>query len=228
MRKLARAVRARIYVARGDERWAFPALDGLDRRLVEILPPTGVFLEVGANDGFYHSNTFHLEVAKSWRGILIEPLPTEFRVCRLIRRRSYCVRAACVARDFPDATIDLVDMDNVSVALGSQSADEEAERIERWGGGSVISVPARPISDIIDASGHSHVDFMSIDVEGAELELLAGLDFERHTPDWMLVETAHEAAVTAALEGWMAFEGVMSKHDYLFRKIVRAGPSAPS
>jgi FkbM family methyltransferase len=218
-------VRARLFLLRGDDRYTFPALDGLDRRMVDLLPDSGVFLEVGANDGFYHSNTFHLEVVKSWKGILIEPLPSEFRICRLVRRRSYCVRAACVSRTFSDATIDLVDMDNVSIVLGSQTVEEETERIERWGGGSVISVPARPISDIIDESGHSHVDFMSIDVEGAELELLAGLDLERHTPDWMLVETAHEPAVTAALDGWMTFEGVMSKHDYLYRRATHAGPT---
>ena len=47
----------------------------------------GFFVEVGANDGFTESNTLSLEIKRTWRGVLVEPLPNQFISCCYYRGR---------------------------------------------------------------------------------------------------------------------------------------------
>jgi len=197
-----------------------PALNNLDAKLRPYLPTTpGVFLEVGANDGYTQSNTYYLERWLGWRGILIEPHPAAFRRCAKLRANSHCVQAACVADADGPQFVELVGMDLMSITAGAQDADSEIRRLERgdrYTDGLRLAVPARAISDIIDESPYESINFMSIDVEGAEHLLLQGLDTRRHCPDVLLIETSEIDTVAATLEPWMTLKDTLSHHDYLF------------
>jgi hypothetical protein len=57
---------------------------------------------------------------------------------------------------------------------------------------------------------------MSVDVEGAEFSVLAGLDWDRHHPDWLLVETDYPERLAGACPG-MTMEAQLTFHDYLLR-----------
>lgn len=77
------------------------------------------------------------------------------------------------------------------------------------------------LSSAIDRSGiGTHIDFLSLDVEGYELHVLQGLDLIRHRPTWILIETA---ALEHVLELLRMYEVVeqMSHHDYLLGLIGR-------
>jgi FkbM family methyltransferase len=214
-RKSAKIARVAAFERVGSYRYSMPSLDGLDRKMLERLPARGVFLEVGANDGYAYSNTYFLERAREWSGILIEPLPSLHERCRRIRPRSYCVQSACVAEDIPGATVELVDIDLMSVVLGQQSkVDENARLVGRPS--TIVHAPARTISSIIDESPFERVDFMSVDVEGAEMPLLAGLDLQRHAPGWLLIETKYPEAVAEMVAPLLEISEQLSSHDYLF------------
>jgi FkbM family methyltransferase len=214
-RKKAKVVRARIFESIGVHRYSQPALYGLDRTMAALLPAKGVFLEVGANDGYAQSNTYYLEVVRGWSGILIEPLPSLYARCVRLRRRSTCFNAACVSTERAGGLVTMVDRDLMSVTLGQQPKSEEERRL--LGRQRTVQVATATISSLIDRAGYQRVDFMSIDVEGAEISLLGGLDFERHTPSWALIETAHPVEVAAACAPWLVLERQLSHHDYLFR-----------
>lgn len=216
IRSLSKVGRARTYEALGSHRYAYPALKGLDRRVIELLPQgSGTFLEIGANDGYSQSNTYHLERFKGWRGILVEPLPSLFVICRAHRRRSRCYNVACVSDGGPPS-IDLVDRGLMSVALGLQAREEEARRVPS--GLRRVTVPTRTLSWIIDDSGFTDIDFMSIDVEGSELSVLGGLDLQRHVPRFLLVETEHPRAVDELLGGVLDRTRQLTFHDYLYER----------
>jgi hypothetical protein len=51
-----------------------------------------------------------------------------------------------------------------------------------------ISVPLLSLDTILSMAGASHIDFMSIDVEGHELEVLDGFDLQRWRPRLLLIE----------------------------------------
>lgn len=52
-----------------------------------------------------------------------------------------------------------------------------------------IDVPARTLSAVLDEAGvQREIDLLSLDIEGAELEALRGLDWERHAPRFLCIE----------------------------------------
>jgi hypothetical protein len=63
----------------------------------------------------------------------------------------------------------------------------------------------------------SHIDFMSLDLEGFELPALRGLDFSRVRPTWLLIEERQPELLFAFLSPWYLFIKKLSDHDYLFR-----------
>lgn len=209
---------ARLFEAFGSHRYSSPGLRGLDKKVFPHLPQTpGVFLEIGANNGFSQSNTYYLERVRGWRGILIEPVPALYKTCRRVRPGSTTFNRACVGPDGPDS-IEIVDLGLMSVTLGLQDAGEEGARI-RGRAQKTFNVPTSTLSELIEQAGESSVDFMSVDVEGAEMAVLAGLDLERHTPGHLLVETKHPEQITALLAGHMEFVDKLTEHDYLYRRI---------
>jgi len=75
------------------------------------------------------------------------------------------------------------------------------------------------MSQVIDESPFDRVSFMSIDVEGYEVQVLNGLDFERHCPDYLLVETIQIEEVKNEIGKHMHLVDQLSHHDYLFKKL---------
>jgi len=226
VRKSVAVWRAKAFESVGSRRYSRPALNMLDLKLLSYLPAgPGVFLEVGANDGYSQSNTYYLERWLGWRGILIEPHPDAFRRCVKLRKNSYCVQAACVADASKTPFVELVGMDLMSITVGSQDTDAESRRLQsgdRYADGGRLTVPARRISEIIDESPHQLMTLMSVDVEGAEHLLLEGLDLPRHCPDFLLVETVDADRVAAIVEPWMTLKDKLSHHDYLFARTPEA------
>jgi len=194
--------RASIARRLGSDRYQTPAINGLDRQMLDRLPPRGTFLEIGANDGYTQSNTYFLAKHRGWTGVLIEPLPRQFALCRSHRKESVCFNVACVGPDGPDQ-IDLVDRH-----LMSSVADD--------GANNAITVRTALMSDLIESAGIGAPTFMSIDVEGAELGVLSGLRLDEHCPRFLLVETSVPDSVAELLHPFLTWDSQLSFHDHLF------------
>ena len=140
----------------------------------------GFFVEVGANEPQQRSQTWHLEQA-GWSGILIEPQPDLAE--RLRQARTAKVFAvACSSPDRAGQTLPL----HVAGPLSSLERERMAPGAspER-----VIAVPVRTLDQIlIEAQAPVPIDFLSIDVEGHELDVLRGFDIARWKPRLILLE----------------------------------------
>jgi FkbM family methyltransferase len=150
----------------------------LDLRLGHFLDRRGgFFIEAGANDGLFQSNTALLEKSLDWRGILVEPAPEAYIRC-CANRVVPVHNCALVPSDYKAETIS-GDFDGYP--MGSVGGT-------RMGRADNHTVPARTLQSIIDEHGVTHVDFLSLDAEGYELEILRGCDFTRVSFSFMLIE----------------------------------------
>jgi FkbM family methyltransferase len=150
----------------------------LDLRLGHLLAwREGFFVEAGANDGLFQSNTALLEKSFEWDGILIEPAAAAAAECRK-NRSAPVYNCALVASDYDGDTV-AGDFDGYP--MGSVGGS-------RLGREDTYTVPARTLQSIFDEREVSHVDFLSLDAEGYELQILKGCDFGRVSFSYMLIE----------------------------------------
>lgn len=153
----------------------------LDRRLDDIFgqKERGYFIELGANDGLTQSNTAFFEKSRGWRGVLIEPSLSAYKMCLTRRPKSRCFHCACVGPDFEGTT---VRGDFNGHLMNSINGT-------RLGSAASVSVRARTLESVLDEAGAPAApDFLSLDCEGAELDILRGMNLERYRPHYMLIE----------------------------------------
>ncbi len=127
----------------GSARYSRPALYEMDRKLVTYLPPSGVFVEAGANDGVQQSNTYYLKRFGGWTGYLIEPVPALAERARR-QRSSPVINAALVAPSYSAPTVRLRASGLTSLIAGTLT-DHRPDFGSRP---EVIDVPARTLSSI--------------------------------------------------------------------------------
>jgi FkbM family methyltransferase len=140
----------------------------------------GFFVEIGANDPRKHSQTWHLEQA-GWTGILVEPQPDLAAKLRAMRT-AQVFAVACSSPDNAGKTMPL----HVAGSLSSLDRDQMAPGTTPE---TVIAVPIRTLDSILEeARAPKWFDFLSIDVEGHEIEVLRGLDIAHWRPRLILLE----------------------------------------
>src|SRR6185436_230681 len=140
---------------------------------------SGFFVEVGANDPFLLSQTWMLE-QKGWTGVLVEPLAA---CCADLRRyrNARVVQVACVApHQIGTATL------HIAGAVSSlvPNAFDPKVRYE-----TTETVQVVTLTDVLQQVAAPRViDFLSIDTEGTEGDILAGIDLTRFQLILILVE----------------------------------------
>jgi len=149
----------------------------------------GSFIEIGAYDGVSLSNSLFFE-QMGWRGMLVEAHPELAEQCRLARPNAKVVHAALGPEDGGTVTFSMVrgerGLDTLSFV---STTDQHRNRIESHHGNiEQVTVPARTLRSVMKEAAITEVDWISVDVEGAELEVLKGADLEAIRPKIILVE----------------------------------------
>jgi len=204
--------------------------NGLDQSLAKYLGgiDAGFFIEIGGNDGISQSNTKLLELNKGWRGVLVEPELENFRRMALTRSKStHKIRAACVDFSYEGDEVELSSGDLMSVSLSlpvdlDRAAHilESQKYLKRSPKSSTFKAPARTLESILtEVDAPENIDFFSLDVEGAELSVLRGVNLENWKIKFILVESRSPAE----LEDFLAQQGYklveqLSGHDFLFQR----------
>ncbi len=141
----------------------------------------GAFLEIGANQPIVLSQSYHLQCV-GWKGVLVEPIPALAQQLRIERAPCVVVEAVCSKPGAP-ATLKLrlTDASGHATLMDRFADHSDVLRSE-------IDVTVCTADSIIQNELHGRVDFISIDVEGHEADVLAGLDLRRWRPRLVLVE----------------------------------------
>jgi FkbM family methyltransferase len=222
--RAATRARRRALERLGSDRYSHPAYDGLDRKLAKYLPEhEGIFVEAGAFDGYWGSNTYWFERFRGWSGVLIEPIPKLADRARKERPSSQVFQCALVPPEHAAAQIVLLVAGTASVVAGAWCGAENHARVGAWASGShtfELTVPARLLSDVLDEAAVTRIDLLTLDVEGFEPSALRGLDLTRHRPRFLLVEMLNEHEERPAIEEILGAdylqEEQLSSRDYLY------------
>ena len=206
----------------------YRGLNNLDQQIEKYLNfDGGYFVELGANDGCFQSNTYYYERFRKWRGVLIEPAPNLFLRCRENRSlENHIVCAACVSFDYEDEFVKIVYSNSMSVSLNVETdiVDPQAhaelgrqflrpsETIFTFG---AMATPLNSI--LVDAKAPKLIDFLSLDVEGSELDVLKGVDHDIFRFRYMLIECRNLPRLDSYLQS-KRYDLVerFNEHDYLF------------
>jgi hypothetical protein len=84
-----------------------------------------------------------------------------------------------------------------------------------------LDVVAATLTSVLDKYGFGAIDFLSLDVEGYELGVLKGLDFDRYRPSFMLVEARFRDEIDEFLRPIYQPIAELSHHDVLYKSVDR-------
>ena len=163
---------------------------GQDKFLNEVLfkgKPNGVFLDIGAHDGVTGSNTWFCEKKLNWTGICFEPIEDLFE--KLSKNRNcICVQGAVADKDgmatfrqvIPGPGRSSEMLSGIETLFDPRAIQRiETEIQENGGSYKLIHVPTYELTKILSKHNINHIDFLSLDIEGGELEVLKTIDFKK-------------------------------------------------
>jgi len=146
----------------------------------------GFYVDVGAHHPFYYSNTFHF-YSKGWKGINIDAVPGSMKPFLELRPRDINLEA-CVGK--PGRWVEFAVFEEQ--ALNTMDS-EVATRLIQQNRTRLLSkqtLKTRGLAEILESHlprGQT-IDFLSIDVEGADLEVLESNDWDMFRPEFIIVE----------------------------------------
>lgn len=165
----------------------------------------GIFVDVGAHDGVTLSNTLYLERELGWTGLAIEPIPAVFEQLRA-NRTCTCIQAGVGAARGEATSLVLTGYPEMLSGLVGEYHPLHRARIERevaehGAAASEIRVSVLPLNDILAEQGIERIDYLDIDVEGAEWAILEAFDIARFSTRVIGVENPYgDARIPKLLE----------------------------
>ena len=164
--------------------------------ILKITKPT--YLDVGAYDPILHSNTYLLYM-QGGHGVLVEPNPARTRRLADVRPRDKTLNIGIGITPGHSSAAYYV-IGGPSKGLFNTFSKADAELVETRTQREhfiekVLRMPLENINAVIEANfqgapgGKDAPNFLSIDTEGLDLDILKTMDFDRHRPDVICVET---------------------------------------
>ncbi|GHV93668.1 hypothetical protein AGMMS50268_41710 [Spirochaetia bacterium] len=146
------------------------------------------FVDIGANDGLIGSNTYVFE-QMGWRGICVEPQPDIFRHYLKRNRNCDCYNVALTSKSNENAEFFKAHGANALSGLNEGMSEAHKKWAGEYGKVEIISVKTMTFDEIMGKySPITHIDFMSIDVEGHEMDILKTINFKKYSFSFLTIE----------------------------------------
>ena len=163
----------------------------------------GFFVEVGALDGYGASNTYFFEMERDWSGLLIEPNPLEYNK-RFLHSRPKSIWENCAISE-KETEVNFLSIGgpcNVLSGIIEYYNPQHIERINRelemyksyeqghelFSTKDILKIQSVRLESLFDKHGIKNIDLISIDVEGAEIQVLKSINFDKVNINVLLIE----------------------------------------
>jgi FkbM family methyltransferase len=157
---------------------------GQDIHVINIFnhKTNGFFVEVGAYDGLSMSNSYLLEYKYNWKGVCIEANPTYFS--HLTTNRPNCINLPYAVFNENDKEMLFID-DKTGGCSGFVETNSHSHILHN----PIITVRTKKLTTILEEiNAPSFIEFLSLDTEGSEWEILNSHDFDKYTFGYICVE----------------------------------------
>jgi len=144
------------------------------------------YLDIGANHPTELSNTY-LFYRRGCHGICVEPDPDLFQRFQRRRPRDRCLNVGVGTTEQQTASFYLMNPPGLNTFSEADAARLTESGMHSTRG--VAQIPLRTINELLSECVNGDVDFLSMDIEGLEFEVLRTLDFSRFRPKVICVET---------------------------------------
>lgn len=182
-----------------------------DVHLLRCFPDqtAGFYIDIGAGHPVYDNVSFAFYL-RGWSGITVEPNSWLMQLSEAVRPRDRRIQSLVGAAP-GEATYYLVeDFHGLSTTIESNARAAQSEYGKR---SQALRLPVITLQTLCELYAPDTIDFLKIDVEGAERDVLAGGDWQRFRPKVVAVEAL--APVTLA-PTWEAWQPLLTDHGYRF------------
>jgi FkbM family methyltransferase len=144
----------------------------------------GIYVDVGAHDGISINNTLYFEKCNNWTGINIEPIKNIFDKLVINRPNNINLNYAVCNND--GETEFFCNIGYTEMISGIKDTFDyrhlqrlQNENIQTGSTTEIIKVNTKKLETICDEYNISHINYLSIDVEGAEFEVIKSINFDK-------------------------------------------------
>jgi FkbM family methyltransferase len=169
---------------------------------------SGFYIDIGACHPIDHSVT-KLFYERGWHGINVEPIPALWAALAEDRKRDINLHLGLSNRE---GTFTFYECPN---EVGSSTFSEDQAAVLRRAGHQLVerAIPVTTLARVCDQYATRAIDFLKIDVESHEREVLEGADWSRFRPRVVLVEATQPATSIPSYAHW---EPLLLSASYLF------------
>jgi FkbM family methyltransferase len=170
--------------------------------------PTGTYIDIGGGHPVAGSvSSWFYE--RRWQGVVVEPQAALAALHRRVRPRDTVVESL-IGRENGSARLFVVDR----LHALTTTIEAYADNARNFGAGvQPVTMPVMTLAELCASHGVATIDFLKIDVEGAEADVIAGGDWRRYRPKVVLVEAIKPLSGEPA---WDAWEGMLLAQGYRF------------
>jgi FkbM family methyltransferase len=159
---------------------------------------SGFYIDIGAGHPV-HDNVSFAFYLRGWRGVTVEPNPWLAQLSEAVRPRDGRVQSL-VGEKPGAATFYLVeDFHGLSTTIEGHARAAQTEFGKR---SQALTAPVTTLQALCEQHAPATIDFLKIDVEGAEREVLLGGDWRRFRPKVVIAEALAPVTMTPAWEAW--------------------------
>lgn len=134
----------------------------------------GYFLEIGASDGIKFSNTYLLEKNYNWSGVCVEPIKDDYEKL-IVNRSCHCSNLAVYKESNLDLEFDICEY-NLFSGLNKHINTFSNQPIKEK-----VIVKSITLNDLLEKyNSPLFIEYMSLDTEGSEYEILSVFDFDKY------------------------------------------------
>jgi FkbM family methyltransferase len=170
---------------------------------------SGFYVDVGGGHPVYDNVSFAFYLA-GWRGICVEPNPALAALGRAVRPRDHLYEGLCGATTGETTLYLQREFHGLSTTIAehAQAAEREVNRSAE-----AVTSPMTTLAVLCAQHAPANFEFLKVDVEGAEADVLRGADFSGFRPKVIVVEAIKPLTLAPAWDEW---EPLLARHGYSY------------